>query len=351
MRQNDYTTPTGRRRSGLVFVLSGVLVLVLLAALAATIGCGAGKNEVSDLGFKVYVPNPADGTITVVPATQSQDTTIITLDGNPQYIALVPGSSTVFALLSGGNQIDLIDSSTDEVSQVVTFDIGTGTAQINNRLIFSNNGQKAYVSSNSEQAGVAVMKVSDLTLQTPINVQSTSVDLFFFSSDGTQLYCTDSTLGKIYAINAVSDDLIETLIVPESFSTALYNPATGHFFMAESGTQATVKEFDPATLTFVNRIDKTVDNIVKLVFSPDGTKLFAVGSDQVAEINLADFTIATTFALDFRSPTDFQFLPDSSLILVPSSSASLIMLLDPTEFNTKDTIDTVTAPGEIIIFD
>lgn len=329
------------------FLLFSVVIFILFL-----VGCGSTKSSLTDIGNKVYVPNKTDNTITVVPATESETTDIITLDKSPQFMARVPESNTVFVLLAGTNQISKIDSSTDSLDETITFEIGAPTAQVNNRVIFSPNGQKAYFSTSYDQASVAVMNVADNSFLSGINFNSSSMELFFFSNDGTTLFCTDSSKGDIYTVNTSTDDLIETIQVPESFSPAvLYNPATGNFWMAESGNQATVKEFDMTTKTFINRVEGVTNNIVKLILSPDGTKLYALGGEELVRINLSDHSVEDRVVLDYRSPVDFQFLPGADFALIPSSSADLLVKLSMSDLTTSAIIDTGQSPGEIIIFE
>jgi len=325
------------------FLFSAVLLtLVLLNS------CSSFEGSDIDLGYKIYVPNLSDETITVIPAEESSNTTVIDLNSSPQFLARVPNEDVVFALLAGTNQITLINLEDDTVDETITFEAGT-TDQVNYRVAFTQDGKKAYFSTSAESAGVAVMKVSDRTFQEAIDVDSTTVNLFFFTPDGSQLYCTDPTLGKIYRINTTSDELVETIDVPESFSVSVFDTSTGRFFMTESGNEAGVKEFDPSSETFVTRIENVVDNVVKLYLLQDENKLYVLGSTELAVLDLEDDTIDEVIALEYSSPTDFKFLPDREYILIPSSSADLVMLLNPDNYNTEDVIDTSSSPGELLI--
>jgi len=309
-----------------------------------------GNDKDINLGYKVYVPNLSENSITVIPAKKSGDTKTISLDKAPQFIGQVPGTKTVYTLLSGGNEITTINSENDTVNDTFRFEVGASAPQVNYRCLFTSDGSKAYFATSHQPAGVAVMKVADHTLIKGINVNSTSVRQFIFSAAMDKINCIDPDMGQIYIISVSSDGLLSTIKVPESFVYAELNTDSGNYFMAESGSSAAVKEFNPNTQEFVRRINDVTDSIVKLVLSEDKTKLYVLGSNELVIIDLTDDSIEDRINLDYSSPTDFQFLPDGKKLLIPSADSDLIMILDPYDYSTDDVIDTGDGPGEMIIF-
>lgn len=312
-------------------------------------GCSSIKTDKVDVGYKLYIPNLSDATITVVPKKDSEKTELIDLEYSPQYLAKLSGNNTVYALLSGTNEISTIDSSDDTLTDTFVFQVGAPEAQTNKKMMFDSTGQKAYILTSYEPAGLAVMKVSDNSFIRGFDFDSTSIDNYFLNADGTRLYCTDPSLGRIYVVNTSTDERLTDIEVPESFSTAQYDPSSGTFFMAETGSQANVKIFDPVSGTFTQVIESVTSNIVRMTKSSDGKVLYVLGSDELAIVNLEDYTVDETVTLDYRSPSDFQFLPDKSFIMIPSSSSDLLMLLDPTKYTTEYVIDTGAGPGEVLV--
>ncbi|MFP4497980.1 MAG: YncE family protein [Vulcanimicrobiota bacterium] len=330
-----------------------IISLLLIVSLAFFIlGCSAFSDEEFNLGYKLYVPNMSADTITIVPAEKSLDTEIITLENSIQQILRVPNKNEAFVLGSATNEITVIDAETDEIEEVFVFEVGASSPQTNLRMIFSPDGSKAYVATDYEPAGVAVMNVEEQNFTTGINVQSTSVNDFFFSADNSRLYAVDKAMGQIYVINIASNSLIETIEIPESFTYVVLIPTTGHFLFAADGSPGGIKEFDPATDTYVRRLDDIVDNIVRLHLTGNENQIYVLGNDELALVdNEEDFNINEINTLDYQSPTDFRFLPGNEYLLIPSSSADLIMALDPEAYTTEEIISTDSFPGEIVIFD
>lgn len=327
------------------------IAIAVLAGLFLFLGCSCSiaKTKKIDLGYKIYIPNLSEASITVIQAKESEKPEYIDLDGSPRFLARVPGTDTVFALLSGGNTITKVNSSDDTVDEDFVFEVGAPDPQENRRMLFNTSGQKAYVLTSYEQAAVAVMKMSDLSFDRGFNLGSTSIDYMYFSSDGSRLLCTDPGLGKIYVINTATDERLADIVVPESFTLAQYDPSNGHFYMTDGGSQSGIKEYDPISNTFVNRLDNVASNIVRIIKSSDGKKLYALGNDNLVTIDIADNSIDETIDLDYSSPSDFQYLPDRSYLLIPSASSDLLMILDTVKFTTENTINTGGSPGEMII--
>ncbi len=327
------------------FAVAAVMLLFFIVGS----GCSAWKSDSVDLGYKIYVPNQSDNTITVLPREKSEKTEIIDLDSSPQFLAKDPGSALVYALLSGTNSITTINSDDDSIDETFVFEVGTPQPQSNRRMIFSRDGQKAYILTSYEPSGLAVMDVSDRSFIRGFNLGSTSMDNYYFNSDGSRLYLTDPSLGRIYVVNTATDARLSDILVPESFSVGQYDPDNGLFYMAETGNQGNVKIFDPVTEIFTQRIDNVVSNIVRIVKSSDGSRLFVLGSDEMAVIKLSDYSIDEIINLDYGSPGDFQYLPDKKYFLIPSTSADLIMVMDPNKYTTEHVIDTGRSPGELLI--
>lgn len=335
--------PTGIQRHA-IFLIAAIALVIFT-------GCGSLESDEFNLGFKIYVPNLADNTITVIPKEKSKESDIIDLDKNPQFLARVPSEDTVFCLLSGANEILEINSSSDEKGDIFLFEIGSPQPQSNFRVLFNSSGQKAYFLTSYTPAALAVMKVSDRSFERGFDFGSTSIENLYFNSDGSRLYCPDPSVGKIYVINALTDDRLTDINVPESFSLAVYDPSTDRFFLAESGTLANIKIYDPATDTFTQRYEEVTDNIVKMTKSDDGSRLYVLGSDELVIINLDNDVIDERITLEYRSPSDFVILPDNKYIVIPSTSSDLLMFLDPGDYTTEEIIDTGSSPGEILVIE
>ena len=164
-----------------------------------------------NLGYKIYIPNMSDSTITVIPKKESDSTTLIDLKKNPIFISQKPDSDKLYCLLEGTNQITIVDMTDDTIDETFRFEVGSSVVQDNLRIKFTSNGKKAYLITGYQPSGIAVMDTSDNSFITGINVNSSTIDMMYFSSTGSRLYCTDSNEQKIYSINTNSEELVETI--------------------------------------------------------------------------------------------------------------------------------------------
>jgi hypothetical protein len=325
------------------------LFLFCIAAVAINItGCGNSKKKELNLGYKVYVPNLSDATITVMPEEKSDETYLIDLERNPVFIQKRPGSKYIYVLEESTNEIALLDTGSDTITDTFKFDVGSSSSQINYRIKFLPDGSKGFVTTSYSAAGIASLDPSDNTFAGGVNVSSTTIDNMFFNSTGTRLYGMDSSNRKIHSVNTNNMDYVEAITVPEEFSVTLFNADAGIFYMAEDGENSPVKIYNLADDEFTDRIDDVTDNIVKFMMSEDGTKIYVLGSHEIVTILLKDFTIDDTIALDYREPTDLRFLSDSGYFLAPSAASSIVMVMD-SDLSTDDTIATGTGPGEMVV--
>jgi DNA-binding beta-propeller fold protein YncE len=326
--------------------IAPVVIVFLMITLIA--GCSLFEGEDFDLGYKVYVPNLGNSTITVIPEEDSMNTDIIDVRRSIRMIALRPNSSTLLTLLSGTNEIIEISTTDDTIGETFRFEVGSVSAQLNNRIVFAPGGAKAYVSTSFQPAGIAVMNLSDYSFSKGINVNSTSVDRFLFASGGI-MYATDPQRGYIYEINTTTDEWQREIRIPETFGYTIYNSRTGTFLMAGVGTEPGIKEFDPVQQEFLNRINSVTDRIIKLHISQDENLLYVLGNSEIVTVNLNNFIIRERVPLQYHNPADFRFLPDSTFILVPSINSRSVMVIDPDNLETETTINTGETPGEAVI--
>lgn len=332
---------------------SGILIVSLLiiaigSSLMLLPGCNGEETKKFNLGYKVFIPNLSGKSITVIPKKESDEPYFVDMTVNPVFIKQLPGSNYIYILLDGTNDIALLNTEDDTITDKFRFEVGT-TSSTNNRIKFNSGGTRGYVTTSYQPSGIAVLDPSDNSFVDGINVNSTTVDRMFFSSSENRLFATDPDRKKIYSIDTNSNELVEEIDVPESYSIAYFDKNNSQFFMAESGSNATVKIFDITDNTYVERAENVVDDVKRLMPSSDGTKLYVLGSSEMAIIKLSDFTVDEVISLDYRDPVDFRFLPDKSFILIPSGAANLTMIMNPDDYTTEDTIETENDPGEMVI--
>ncbi|MCD4785617.1 MAG: hypothetical protein K8T10_17480 [Candidatus Eremiobacteraeota bacterium] len=332
--------------------LSVIVIIFLIIAIGAGLlfisGCTGEELKKFNLGYKVYIPNLSGKSITVIPEKESDEPFFIDMSVNPVFIKHLPGSDYIYILLDGTNDIAILDTKEDVITDKFRFEVGV-TSSTNNRIKFNSDGTRGYVTTSYQASGVAVLDTSDNSFVDGINVNSTTVDRMFFSSSENRLFATDPDKKKIYSLDTNSNELVEEIDVPESYSIAYFDKNNSQFFMAETGPKATVKLFDMTDNTFVKRAENVVDDVKRLMPSSDGTKLYVLGSSEMAIITLSDFTVDEVISLDYRDPVDFRFLPDKSFILIPSGAANLTMIMNPGDYSTEETIETESDPGEMVI--
>lgn len=350
MKHNNNSTGSGAGKFRRTALYLFTLALAFSLAIWIT-GCSGEKEEDEiNFGYKVYVPNLSDASISIFPKEESDEPEVIKLEKNPVFIAQAPGQQKLYALMSGTNRITIVETEEDTIDEVFEFEVGTTSIQENYRMIFLSDGSKAFVTTSYEPSGIAVMDGSDHSFIEGIDINSTTAYEMFFGSSENRLYVTDPSRGRIYSIDTASNDLVEDITVPEAFEEAYFNSDDSTFFLAESGTDADLMIYDLTTDEITNRIENITDNIVKLLPSSDGKTLYVVGASEFVTVNLPDFTIEDRIEFTNRGVTDFQYLPNNKYFLVNSASSDLMMVLKP-NFDSLDTIDTGRDPGEMVIWE
>ncbi|MCE1245893.1 MAG: WD40 repeat domain-containing protein [Firmicutes bacterium] len=337
-----------KRPKFLSLCLAGLFLFCLSMTVFNLSGCGDSKKDELNLGYKVYIPNLSEQTITVLPKEKSDESYIIDLDHTPLFIQKLPGSKKIYVLQESTNEIALIDTDSDTVEDTFTFEVGSSSSQINYRLKFLPDGSKGFITTSYSPAGVACIDPSDNSFAGGCNVYSTTIDNMFFNTTGNRLYAMDSTNQKIHNINTQTMVSVDTIKVPEEFSVSLFNADKNIFYMAESGTDGAVKIYDLEADEFTDRIEAVTSNIVKFLLSEDGSLLYVLGSNQIVTIKLSDFTIDDTIDLDYKEPSDLRFLSDSGYFLAPSKASSMVMVLKG-DLSTEDSLATGSGPGEMVV--
>jgi len=328
--------------------LTGLFLFCIATGVFFVSGCGDSKKKELNLGYKIFIPNLNESTITVIPAEESDEPYLIDLDYNPLFIQRLPDSKKIYVLQESTNEIAIIDKDTDTIIDTFRFEVGSSSDQTNYRLKFLPDGSRGFITTSYYASGIACLDPSDNSFIEGINVNSTTIDNMFFNSTGNRLYAMDSSSQKIHSVNTNTMELVEDIFVPEQFSVTLYNADKSIFYMAESGDNAAVKIYNLANDEFTDRIDDVADNIVKFMLSEDGKLLYVVGSDQIVTINTSDFTIEDTIDLDYREPSDFRYLSDSNYFIAPSTASSMLMILD-SDLSTDETIAIGSSPGEMVV--
>ncbi len=162
---------------------------------------------ISSDGSKLYVTNEkAPGTVTVVDLANGNSTHTITGLGTNAYgVALTPDGKQLWVANSGGNTVNVIDTSNHSVVSSIV--VGTRPAFI----AFTPDGEKAYVTCNHR---VFVINAARRTVKTSIQVGNLPLGIAI-TPTGTTAYIVDfhtfTDSGTALVIDTATDTLIKTI--------------------------------------------------------------------------------------------------------------------------------------------
>lgn len=277
-----------------------VVVAVLATAVLAT-------TSLAD-GLQIYVPNFLDGDVSVLDAdTLSTITRIPILDppgSFPEAVAFSPDGSFAFISLSGANEVVVIDTETQTVTNHIPI------AFRGDPLIFARpGGDRIYVTNCFAPRGIAVI---DIATQTAIDVDPATPELdtitmphsgwsMGFSPDG--LFAYASHCDHAGGAGIVRIDLTENVfhsfipLGPGLVNHVAVSP-NGQLAIATNGGSL-ILVVDLAQMLEVGRIEVPGAGTQGVEFNADGSRAYVVSSRSFSN-NL--------FTIDVTTPSNPQLL-------------------------------------------
>jgi YVTN family beta-propeller protein len=296
--------------------------------------------------FKIVTPRSA-----FVP---SSTTAFISNENTTPSISVLQGTSVVGTIPMFGTDDNFNALSPDgtRLAQTVnhwtsgTFDVGalqvidvkslsgvafahitSGVGQDLVDVLYSGDGTKLYVTMSST-GKVYVYNASTLAEITTITTGSQCHRLAL-SPDGTVLYAANGTAGTISVISTATDTLTTTITVGANPWQPVFTPDGLHCYVP-NGTDNTISVITVATNTVATTISTGAgSNPQGACISPDGTKLYVTywTAGTVAVISTASNTITSSGLAVGTNPGVIEVSSDGLTALVSNNGASTVSVI------------------------
>ena len=242
--------------------MARIPVLAIAAALMLILGAAP------SLAQYAYIPNAADGTVSVIATATNQVVGLITVGNNPIGSAVIPDGSKVYVANLNSNTVSVIATASNTVISNITV--------------------------GSSPEGVAV---------TP---------------DGSTVYVTNNFDGTVSVIATASNTVTDTITVGADPRGVAMNPDGSKVYVANLGSNtvsviATASNAVTASITGFNVPDD-------VAVTPDGSTVYVTnnGSNRVTVIDAKSNSITTSIVVG-QSPTGVAVTPDGSMVYVAST--------------------------------
>ena len=184
-------------------------------------------------------------TVPVSPAYAAENEVIATpaLSSSPQYVAVTPDGSYVYASLTGSKTVAVIRTSDNTVSYITA---GLGTNPTG--LAVTPDGAHVYVA-NENNDNVSVIQTSDNTVIATVTV-----------GDGPQTVAVNPAGTRVYVTNYIADtvSVIDTTVTPNTVTTVTVGDGPTGIAVTPDGAHVYVTNQIDDTVSVIQTSDNTV---------------------------------------------------------------------------------------------
>jgi large repetitive protein len=254
----------------------------------------------------------------------------ITVDGNPQRVALNPSEGLLYVVNIQGT-IRAINTTTNQISNTIT----TNGSSLKG-IAINPSGTIAYVANE----GSASVSVINLATNTVINTITVGTDPYGISLNpsGTLAYVTNYVSDSISIINTTTDTVVNTIKVGTYPTSVAFNP---------SGTLAYVTNYESSTVSVINTATNSVVNTIKVALypnyvaiNPSGAFAYVTsyGNGTVNILNTATNTVVNTIKVGTQ-PDYITINPSGMFAYVSNVGTGTVSILN---LRSNVVVETVT---------
>jgi YVTN family beta-propeller protein len=238
----------------------------------------------------VYVTDVSINTVTVIDAASNTITATITVDNNPEEIAITPDGMRAYVTCGSfgtSSSVPVIDTATNTVITTIPMPFGSFARGI----AITPNGKTAYVS-NFAANMVSRIDTATNTVTGTIPVGNNPVGVAI-SPDGTRAYVANDNSSSVSVIDTTISLVIGTVPVGDQPHNLLVTPDGKHVYVADDTfPQGNVSVIDTATNQVTTIATPEGTNWVAV--TPDGATVYATNFTSVSVIDTATNTITAT---------------------------------------------------------
>lgn len=253
-----------------------------------TTGTGPSTAAVFSDQSRVYTPNFAAGTVSVIDTKTNTVTSTITVGTNPFAAVLSPDNKTLYVSDLTSGTVSVISTASNTVTSTITLAGGL------RGLALSSDGSTLYVA-NGTTSTVSVINTASKTVTSTISGVTTAYQEAL-TPDGSKLYVTSSAT-TVAVINTATNSIAATVTVGTAPSGLAVSPDGSKVYVANNASN-TVSIINTATNTVTATV-ATGTGAFGVAFSPDGTKAFVTNgfSNTVTVINTATNAVIATLTV------------------------------------------------------
>lgn len=280
---------------------------------------GAIAPALSKLAPRVYVPNEASATVTVIDPTTFGVLATFPVGQLPQHITPAHDTSALYVDNMDSNLLSVIDPSKSTVSR------GIGVPRPYN-LYFTPDGTKALVMAEPLNR----IDFYDATTWKPLSsvaIPSPGIDHADFSAGGRYMLASCEYGGHVVKVDVVSMQLVADLDVGGLPIDVKLSPDGMVFYVANQG-RAGVSMIDPISMTEVGFLP-TGQGAHGMVISRDTRSLYVSNrlDGTISVIDFAPRKVVKTWSVG-GSPDMLQVSPDGKQLWASNRSGATVSVID-----------------------
>lgn len=302
--------PSGRSCRATTRLLAGVAALTLL--------CSA---SLAQQGPFLYVPNFADGTVSVVDTpTNMTVPPAITVQTAPITAGVRGDQSLIYVTNRVSNSVSVIDTATNTI---VTNIVVGGSP---NGLAVTPDGTRVYVGQETGNVVVIDATTNTVTATIPVGTLPSGVKV---NPAGTRIYVANNGGNSVSVIDTGTNTVIATILVGLAPGTPTVSPEGTRVYV-NNGNSNSVSVINTATNTVVTTITVGIGSLpFSVAFNKDGTRAYVpnFSSNTVSVINTATNTVIATIPVG-TSPAGVAVTPDGTQLYVTNNGGGSVSVID-----------------------
>ncbi len=287
-------------------------------------------------GF-AYIPNYADGTVSVINTSTNKLTDLITVESQPYGVLINADGTRAYVTNQGTNRVSVINTQTNGV--IASIPVGGKPAG----MAIDQDLGYFYVT-NEGDGTVSVISIATNTIVRVIPVGPGPTGIVV-NKDGSKIFVANSGSNTISVINGFSNLLDKLITVGNAPGGLALSPDGSTLYVANTGDN-TVDAINTGYYTIGSTIPLGPSaNPTGVALSPDGSLLYVTnyGLGTVSVISTASNVVTNTINVG-KMPLGVSISTDGSLLYVSNYGANTISAIDPTTNEVIQTVPVGTAP-------
>jgi YVTN family beta-propeller protein len=344
---------TGRAARGPARRRLGVLILAAAAALAVAIVlvvlASPGTKEPGSATGAGIAGTPSS-VPRLAPPTLAGTAPV---EGNPSYVQVAPNGKFAYITNPDKSVIDVLDTATDKVSQIISIPQGPPQA-----VSFSSDSQTAYVSvystSGKSQPLIAIVDTATGTVTSTVPVNNHEPGPSVASPDGPYLYVPNHEMNQ----GGTGDNVLDVIDLKTGKVQGVPVLANPHWVVVDKKTgQIYVTNHMSARVTVLNSSTNAIITTIQVgetphsaALSPDGSRLAVTSynGDTVFLINTATDQMIGQIPVG-REPLDITYSPDGRYLFTANNLDNTVTVIDTADYRVIDEIPTGKGPTSISV--